>query len=233
LARTLALIAQTHADLAAAQAKAQVANTDRDKSRTMLQYAEIKAPYDGIVTERHVDSRHFVQPAAGPLAKPLVAISRSDKVRVFVDVPENEVGYLNAGDQAVVRVQAIGKREFEGSVTRDAWSLDATNRSLRTEIDLPNPDGALRPGMYASVTILLDEAADALVLPTTAIVQNGSETYCQLVDAGLVKKCSIESGLRSGQEIAIKSGLSADDIVVLTRGESLAEQQSVDVIRPQ
>ncbi|MEX2316356.1 MAG: efflux RND transporter periplasmic adaptor subunit [Pirellulales bacterium] len=233
LARTLALVEQAQADLSAAEAKLQVAVSDRERSRTLMQYAEIKAPYDGIVTERHVDTRHFVQPAGGPMAKPLVAVSQSNRVRVVVDVPENEAGFLNPGDQAVVRVQAIGKRDFAGAVTRDAWSLDAANRSLRAEIDLPNPDGVLRPGMYASVTILLAEAPDALVLPTTAILQTGGETYCMIVDAGVVKKCSIELGLRSGPEVAVKSGLAADEIVVVTRGESLAEGQPVEVIKTQ
>ncbi len=233
MSRSLALVAQAQADLAVAKAKAEVATADRDRSQAMLQYAEIKAPYDGIVTERHVDTRHFVQPAGGSAAMPLVTVSRSDQVRVFVDVPESEAPLLDKGDKAVVRVQAIGKREFTGAVTRDAWSLDAANRSLRTEVDLPNPDGVLRPGMYATVTILLAEKPDALVLPATALVQNGDQTSCMTVAGGAVKQCNVEVGLRSGQEVEIKSGLSADDMVVTVRGESLTAGQPVEVIKPQ
>jgi multidrug efflux pump subunit AcrA (membrane-fusion protein) len=98
---------------------------------------------------------------------------------------------------------------------------------------LPNPDGIFRPGMYASVTILLAEVPDVLTLPTTAVMQSAGEPYCLTVDAGTIKKRPVELGLRSGPEVEIKSGLSTEDVVVQIRGESLTAGQAVEVIRPQ
>jgi RND family efflux transporter MFP subunit len=224
-----AMAEKAQADVSAAEAQAQVARAEMEKSRVLLQYAEIRAPYDGVVTARNVDTRHFVQPAGGA-AMPLVVVAAIDRVRVFVDVPELEASLLDRGDPAVVRVQALGKREFQHEVTRDSWSLDETNRCLRAEIDLPNPDGALRPGMYATATIRLAEAADALVLPATAVLRDENGPYCMTVDKGIIKNCRLELGLRSGPEVAIASGIATDALVVLARGESLAPEQAVEVL---
>jgi RND family efflux transporter MFP subunit len=230
LAHSRALVERATADVAAAEAELQVARADWERTRTMLGYAEIRAPYDGIVTARNVDTRHFVQPAGGANNAPLVAVACSDKVRVSVDLPELEAGFLNRGDAATVRVQALANREFSAGVARDAWSLHSMNRSLKAEVDLANDDGALRPGMYALVTIVLEEAPESLVLPASSILRDGDETYVMVVDAGVVRKRRIETGLRSGQEIQITSGLSPDDAVVLNRGESLADGQPVEVV---
>jgi RND family efflux transporter MFP subunit len=229
LAHTEAMTEKSRADVSAAEAQLQVARVEVEKSQILLQYAEIKAPYNGIVTARNVDTRHFVQPAAGA-GKPLVVVASNDRVRVFVDVPELEAALLDRGDPAVVRVQALGKREFGHEITRDAWSLDETNRCLRAEIDLPNPDGVLRPGMYAAVTIRLAEAPDALVLPAAAVLRDAAGPYCMAVDGAVVKKRTLELGLRSGPEVAILSGVSVDDLVVLMRGDSLADGQAVEVL---
>jgi RND family efflux transporter MFP subunit len=226
-------VAQAQADLLAAQAREAVARTDLARVETMLQYAAIKAPYDGVITARYVDTQHFVHPSTGAALKPLLVVARVDKVRVFVDVPELEASLLNPGDKAVVHVQALGRRSFEAPVTRDAWSLATKNRALRSEIDLSNPDGVLRPGMYATVTILLEEHPDALVLPTTAILHDTQQPTCMCIEADAVKEKPVQLGLRNGTEIEIASGITAADTVVLARGESLKEGQKVEVMAPE
>jgi membrane fusion protein (multidrug efflux system) len=159
-----------------------------------------------------------------------------ERVRVFVDVPEMEAPLVDAGDKpdsAVVHVQSLGEKGIDGKVTRASWSLDKSNRSLRAEIDLPNTDGKLRPGMYAKVDILLDQRNDVLTLPMTAIVRDGSVTYCYLIESGKIDRKKIELGLRSGADVEVRSGLSADQLVVLARADSLVQGQSVEVISPQ
>ena len=89
-----------------------------------------------------------------PAAKPVLAVARTDLVRVFVDVPEMESPWVEAGRPASVHVQALGDRIVAGKITRTSWVL-GPNRTLRTELDLPNPEGQLRPGMYVTVHIHL------------------------------------------------------------------------------
>ena len=226
-------VQKSQADLVAAGARQKVATANLAHTKTMLAYAEIKAPFNGVVTQRNVDTGHYVHPITGSATQPLLVIAQTEQVRVFVDVPEMEAPLVDAGekpDSATVRVQSLGEKGIDGKVTRTSWSLDKANRSLRAEIDLPNKDGKLRPGMYAKVDILLDERNDVLTLPTTAIVRDGSATYCCTIDSGKIDRKKIELGLRSGADVEVRSGLDADQLVVLARADSLVQGQPVEVI---
>jgi RND family efflux transporter MFP subunit len=228
-------VQKSQADLVAAGARRAVAKANLARTKTMLAYAEIKAPFNGTITQRNVDTGHYVHPVTGGATKPLLIIAQTDKVRVFVDVPEMEAPLVDAADKpdpAIVRVQSLGEKGIDGTVTRTSWSLDKSNRSLRAEIDLPNPDGILRPGMYAKVDILLDQSKDVLTLPMTAIVREGGAVYCCVVKSGKIDRTPVELGLRSGGDVEIRSGLNADQVVVLARADSLQQGQSIEVITP-
>ncbi len=231
--------AQVHkaeADEAAAAARVRVARADLARTSTLLQYCEIKVPFPGVVTARNVDTRHYVQPAGGS-SPPLVVVARRDRVRVFAAIPETEAGLVSAPpeepDPVTVTVPALGNRSFEGTVTRTSWSLDPTNRSLNVEIDLDNPDDLLRPGMYATMTIRLAEVPNALTVPAAAIVRAEGETYCCcVVDGGVIERRPVQLGLRSRDEIELRSGLTDKDVVVLARAGGLQAGQRVEVIPP-
>jgi RND family efflux transporter MFP subunit len=159
-----------------------------------------------------------------------MVVARTDEVRIFVDIPEMEAPLVDAGDPADIRVQSLESHDFDGKVTRTSWSLLEANRSLRAEIDVPNPKGVLRPGMYAMVTIRLDRRDNAITLPVTAIVREGRDAFCWCVDSGKVDRRAVQLGLRSGSEIEVVSGLDASQVVVITQADSLQQGQQVDVI---
>lgn len=226
-------VSKAQADLVAAQANHRVAQANLQRAETLLGYTEIKAPYDGVVTLRNVDTGHYVHPSNGAATKPLLIVVRTDRVRVFVDVPEMEAPLVDSGDaadSAVVRIQSLQDREFNAQVTRTSWSLDPSNRSLRTEIDIPNDDGRLRAGMYAIATILLEQRDNILALPITAIVRDGRKTFCCCVNSGKITRKSIKLGLRVGDEVEVISGLDDSDTVVQARADSLKQGQAVEVI---
>ncbi len=226
-------VKKAQADKVAAEAKARVANAELAKSQTMLDYAEIKAPYDGIITRRNVDTRHYVHPPTGSMSTPLLVVAQTQKVRTFVDVPEMEAALVDGGqtpDSALVLVQSLGGREFKADVTRTSWSLDSANRSLRTEIDIDNKDGVLRPGMYATANILLEERKDVLTVPLTAIVRDGQKTFCCIVESDKIQRIPVKLGLKSGSDVEVLEGLTADQTVVLARADSLKDGQPVEVI---
>lgn len=236
LSAAQASVEKSQADLKATRARKDVAAANLAHARTMLGYAELKAPFDGVVTQRNVDTGHYVHPTTGGAAEPLLVVAQTKFVRVFVDVPEMEAPFVDAGKNSqavVVRVQSLGEKGIDGKITRTSWSLDRANRALRVEIDLPNPDGKLRPGMYAKVEILLDQLDDVLALPATAIVRDGGGTYCCVVDSGKIDRRKVEMGLRSGTEVEIRSGISADQLVVLARGDTLIQGQPVEVMPSQ
>lgn len=234
-AQCQAIIAKVRADIVAAEARVRVAEANVAHTKTMLGYLDIKAPFDGVVTTRNVDTGHFVQTSEASGA-PLLTVARTDLMRVRVEVPEMEAGYIDAdeknGDEATISIQSLNRPPVKTKLVRCAWSLDPTNRSMRTEMDLPNADKLLRPGMYASITILLDKRTDVLVLPITAINKKDGALYCCVVNDGRISHRPIELGLKAGPEVEIKSGLKNSDVVVTLRGESLADGQEVSVIVP-
>ena len=170
-----------------------------------------------------------MQPASGG-AKPLLVVARTDKVRVFLDVPEMDAGMVDIGDPAILRIQALKNKELKAAVTRTSWSLDVSNRSLRAVVDVPNENPLLRPGMYATGIIELDRREDVLTLPMTAIVRIDDATYCCCVESGKIERPRIQLGLRSGPEVEVLSGINEASVVVLVRGDTLEVGQVVEVI---
>jgi HlyD family secretion protein len=234
LAQAQANVKKAEADRGAAAARVKVAQAALAQAETMLNYTQIKAPYDGVITQRHVDTRHYVHPAGGGQSQPLLVIAHTDTVRVFAVIPETEAELVttgaDAGDPVKVTVQALGNRTFDGRVTRTAWSLDPTNRSLKVEIDLPNPDGVLRPGMYATIQLRLDEAPDALTVPNAAIVRENAEAFLCVVQDGVIDRRKVELGLRVGDDVQVRSGVTEQDQIVLARASGFKSGQAVEAI---
>lgn len=221
------------ADQAAAAARVKVAEAELARSITLEQYSQIKAPYDGVITARNVDTRHAVQPS-GSSSRPLLVIASRGRVRVMTSIPETEAPLVSHAtddaDPVVVAVQAIPHRTWEGTVTRTSWSLDESNRSLTVEIDLANDDDALRPGMYATAQVRLAEAKDVLTLPVAAIVRDGGATLCCVLEGAVISRRPVQLGLRVGDEIEVQSGLTETDAVVLARASGLKDGQTVEVL---
>ncbi len=189
---------KARADVAVAEAQLEVATARRDYSQTMLQYAQLKAPYEGVVTQRHVNVGDFVQPAGtGNRGQPLFVISQIDPVRVFVNVPGADAPWIKNGDPVSLRLQGAGGELFQGTVTRNARSLNPQARTLRTEIDLPNPRHKLLPGMYVQATITVQHP-NAWTLPAAAVVTEGDQTFCYRVEDGKAIRTPLQIGLRGG-----------------------------------
>ena len=148
--------------------------------KALLEYTHFRAPYAGVVTERNVNRGDFVQPATTMTAKPLLTIARTDTVRIFVDVPEMDSPWVEAGRDGVRQRAGPSRPNRGGKVTRTSWVLGA-NRTLRTEMDLPNPKGLLRPGMYATAHIPSRRAPPCLRCASAAIVREGKQAYCWVV----------------------------------------------------
>jgi RND family efflux transporter MFP subunit len=234
-----AAFAQSQADVATAKAneavtRARRGNAEADLARVkaLLQYTQIRAPYAGVVTERNVNRGDFVQPASTMTAKPLLTVARTDIVRIFVDVTEMDSPQIEAGRSGYVNVQALPDRMVEGKVTRTSWALGA-NRTLRTELDLPNPNGLLRPGMYATAHIILQERPEVCVLPLSAIVRQGKQAFCWVAKGGRATRIPITLGLQVENDVEVASGLDGDELILQSPAGAIQEGQPVEVAPPQ
>lgn len=224
-------VAQAQADRVAAEARREVAAANVAYVETMIGYLELKAPFDGVVTQRNTDTGHFVR-ASNEGSLPVLAVARTDKLRVFVAIPESEAAFVTSGEQAdpaIVSVQALSGRQFPASVTRTAWALDPSNRSLRVEIDLDNTDGQLRPGMYATASMTLDRRELALTVPATALVRDGTQVLVCAIRDGKVVRTAVQTGLRVGDDVEVISGLSDDALIVQLRADTLKDGQPVEL----
>jgi multidrug efflux pump subunit AcrA (membrane-fusion protein) len=201
-----ATLTKAQADVKAAEARLEVARQALDYADTLLQYAKIRAPFDGVVTRRNVSEGTFVQPAASGKGEALFIVEQIDPVRVFVNLPEMEAVWVRRGAAASVQSQALAGQEFRGKVTRTARSLDPVNRTLRTEIDLPNPDGPLLPGMYVDVTIIV-EHPNTWTLPSSVVGTEEGKSFCWCVEDGKAIRAPVRLGLHGeGMVEVLKKG---------------------------
>ncbi len=184
--------ARAEADVAAAAAKRAVADAEVNRLAELLKYTQVRAPYAGVVTARAVHTGHLLQPNASKMDA-LFTVARLDTVRVFVEVPEASAGVATVGAACVVRVPALKNREFAAAVTRTARVLNGESRTLKVEIDLPNPDAVLRPGFYVTVKIAAT-TTDALTVPAAAVLFADETAYCYLVEDGKAVKTRVQVG---------------------------------------
>jgi RND family efflux transporter MFP subunit len=204
LART-ADLAKAKVDVAAAAAQVKVAQAAERRVAALLDYTRLVAPYDGVVTVRNVNTGDFVQPADQDSARdrPLFVVARTDPVRVYVDVPEAQAGYVVKGTVATVRLPALDDAELDAKVARTSWALNVKSRTLRAEIDLPNPGAKLLPGMYAYGSVRLERRA-GWALPVAAVTEVGNQECCFVVQGGKAIRTPLEVGLSDGTWVEVR-----------------------------
>jgi RND family efflux transporter MFP subunit len=187
---------KAEADVEAARNCLELAEADRRRVRALVDYARITAPFAGVVSDRTVDTGHLLQPASGsgPTA-PLFVVERTDRVRVFLEVPEGDPVLVREGLPARIRVQALNDAEFVGKVAGCSWSLEPGQHTLRTEIDFDNREGRLRPGMYAHAVVEVEQP-DALTLPWAAVPTRDGQTFCFRAEGGKAAYTPVKVGAR-------------------------------------
>jgi RND family efflux transporter MFP subunit len=197
-----ATLEKARADIDVAKAQQSVAEAKRDYARTMLEYAAIRAPFDGVVIRRKTNTRDFVQPADAGKGDALYVVDRTDPVRVFVNVAEEDAVWVREGDRAHVRVQSLPGLPFEGTVTRASGALDPQTRTLRTEIDLPNKQGRLLPGMFVNIQITAEHKG-VWALPAKAVTSGGDGSYCYVVENGRTVRTPVQVAMRGGDLVEV------------------------------
>jgi RND family efflux transporter MFP subunit len=224
VARANVRIAKANRTLAAQQIDLAAATVERTKA--LLGYTQIVAPFDGVVARRLVNRGDLVQPPTGTLMTPLFRVQRIDTIRVFCDVPENDVSQLHVGDPAIVKPFGFDGKPFVGKVTRFSLRLDPETRNMRTEIDLPNPEERLYPGMYAEVSLEMNQRPDALTVPTAAGGSDGDGTFVDTIADNRITRLAIKTGLTDNDRIQVTAGLSeATPVVAAVRSAPPPETQ--------
>jgi RND family efflux transporter MFP subunit len=200
------------------------------EDQALYDYSRIRAPFEGVVTQRFANLGALVQAGTtGSQAMPLVKLSQDDLFRLVIPVPETYVRFIRIGDPVAVQVPSLN-RSSTGHVARFSVDVKADTRTMHTEVDVPNPDRALIPGVYAEATLTLDSKDQALAVPLQAVTQEGERNTVDVVDAGNhIASRTIQLGLRTPSEAEVVSGLAAGDRVVVSDRSGLLPGQ---VVRP-
>jgi len=224
-----AQVAAANSALASSQSQLSRAQAKLRHDQVIYDYAKITAPFSGVVTKRYANLGTLMQSGTNSSTQvlPLVQLSQDDRFRLVIPVPESYVPHIRIGDPVDVRVAALD-RSFPGKVARFSVDVEADTRTMHTEVDVPNPQGVLMPGMYAEATLTLDRRASALTVPPEAVTTEGEKSTVWVVDpSGKAEMRSVAPGLETPADVEVASGLNEGDVVVVSDRSGLKAGETV------
>jgi RND family efflux transporter MFP subunit len=204
--------------LAASRQQLEVSQADREHYSALSQYSRITAPFDGVVTWRYADTGSLIQAGTSNVSsEPVVKLSQVSMLRLRIAVPESLAGSVRDGDAADIRVKATDQH-ITGKVVRSTASLDRSTRTMQAEVDVPNGDYKLTPGMYADVTLRIQNAVNALTLPLQAVNRGNDADKASVLlvnSQNHVEELQIRTGIEGSDRVQILSGLNEGDRVIV------------------
>jgi RND family efflux transporter MFP subunit len=230
---TQGLVATQTGDQYVAQYKADVATVQADEAnvahlQNLEDFKYIIAPFDGVITQRNLDIGALID--AGSTGSNLFVIADTSKLRVFVDVPETYAASTQIGMPAEVSLNTYGAKPITGTVARTADALDATTRTLRTEIDVDNASQELVPGVYANVKLAVSTSTTNFIVPSNTLLFRAEGLRVALVDSQQhIHLQPITLGRDFGSTVEVVDGLQDNDRIVVSPPDSMYEGQPVNI----
>lgn len=217
-------------ELKAAQAQVGLDQAEVDRLTALEGFKKVSTPFDGTITERRIDLGNLVTAGSTAATTSLYQITQDDPIRVFVDAPQNTVAQLMpVGTPATIRVDYLPNEHFEGTVTRTAEALNPQARTLRVEIDIPNPNRTLVPGTYVNVGFNL-KSRNLIEVPAAALLFRTMGPQVAVIEDGVVQIKDVAIARDNGNVVEISSGLKEGDKVALNLNSRIMMGQKVDVI---
>jgi RND family efflux transporter MFP subunit len=218
------------AQLNAASANVNVDQADVDRLAALIAFKKVTAPFDGIITERRIDIGNLVTAGSTASTTSLYKMSQNDPMRVFVDAPQSVAADMVVGLTAKVTANDLPNRTFAGRIVRTAQAIDPRARTMRVEIDLPNRDAVLVPGMYVQVALEL-KSRGGVQVPAAAMVFRGDQPQVVVVEAsGAVRFRKVEIARDDGNVVEIGAGLAPGDRIALNIGNEIVDGDKVAAV---
>jgi RND family efflux transporter MFP subunit len=207
--------------ITASEQRIRVSQAEQSRFKTLFQYATISAPFAGVITKRYANSGSLIQAgtASQTQAMPVIRLSQNGLLRLALPVPESAVPLIHLRERVDVRVSAL-HQSFPGRVARFSDKIDQSTRTMKTEVDVPNPSLVLVPGMYAEVDLITEQRKHVLAVPVEAVDGSGSSARVFTVQpSGAIQIVPVHLGIETAQQIEIRSGdvKDGDDVVVGSR----------------
>ena len=221
---TRASVSVAEAEVAAARTTVAAQQANVQRLTALRSFQQLVAPFDGIITARAVDRGALITAGSGSASAPLFRIARAERLRIYVRVPQTWVRALTPGGQAQILVPEFPARTFLGQVVSTAGALDQASRTLLTEVQIPNDDGSLLPGMFANVKFAIARPEPPLWLPATALILGAGGMQVAVVrDDQTVHLQTVEVGHDLGQKVEIVAGLTGTESIIVNGGDGLRE----------
>lgn len=207
--------------ISACEQRIRVSQAEQARFKTLYQYAVITAPFAGVITKRYANEGALIQAgtASQTQAMPVVRLSENGLLRLALPVPESAVPSVHLGQQVDVKVSALN-RTFPGRVARFADKVDEATRTMKTEVDVPNPSLELVPGMYAEVDLVTEQRRNVLSVPVEALdVSGGSSQLFTVKPPGVIQVIPVRTGIEDAARVEVRSGdlKDGDDVVTGSR----------------
>lgn len=212
-----AQLAAAQAALAASEEQVQVSAANRSKVRTFINYLRVTAPFTGVITKRYADTGAMIQAgtASQTQAMPVVRVAQDDRLRLVLPVPESVVPRIRVGTPVEIRVDSL-KRVLQAKVSRFSGQVDAATRTMMTEVDIPNPDRVLKPGMIAHATLRTEQREAALAIPIQAVRDSGNGKSAMVVTRNnRVEERPITTGVETAYFVEVLKGISLGESVII------------------
>jgi RND family efflux transporter MFP subunit len=229
------LVAQQDLDDAAANDQATAAaiaaaKADVEKYRTLVAYTKITAPFDGVVTRRYADPGALIQAgtSSDTQALPLVRVSDNYRLRLDFPVTVDYVKDIHLGAPIAVSVESLNGKTFTGTISRFTDDVSESTRTMITEIEVPNPDLELVPGMYATVKLKVEQRPQALAVPIEAVVGDKPPMVYVVNREHQIEERPVQLGLETPDKYEVLSGLREGDLVVIGNRSKLQTGQKVE-----
>ena len=205
-----------------------------DQDIATQQYETITAPFDGIVTARYIDPGHLV-PAnttpGTPGSGAIISVSRMAPLRVFVYVPQNVAPFIKNGDAATITAMGYAGQKFTGTITRHPEALSPDTRTMLVEVDLPNENQALYPGMYANAEFIVAMGAGSPMVPDDALIFRDGKVYVPVVRNNQLHLAEVTLGYDNGQTVEITNGIDPKDKVAVNVGQAARDGENVQPVQ--
>jgi membrane fusion protein, multidrug efflux system len=211
--------------------------------RAMQSYEVISAPFDGIVTERYFDTGALIAQTTAPsqsellshvseTATPILMVATLKPLRVYASVAQDVANFIHDGDSATVTVEQYPSRTFTGKVTRHPQALDPATRMMLVEVDLPNSDSALYPGMYGMMSLNVTIGSSAPLIPDDALIFRDGKVFVPMVSNSIVHLAQVGLGYDNGYAVEATSGVSTNDLIALDLGQAAVDGERVQAVAP-
>lgn len=225
---TTAQVVAAKSNLETARRKLAMAKAEQARWTTLQNYTIITAPFTGVITKRYANTGAMIQQgtASETQAMPVVRLSQNNLLRLIVPIPESAVPTVRIGETVDVNVTAL-HRTIKGKVTRFEDKVSLATRTMNTEIDVPNPDYVLVPGMYAEVNLQLRQSNKVLAVPLDAVEESGDSSQVYAVEDSTIRIIPVDTGVKTSRQEEIRSGVQEGDLVIIGRHAGLQAGEKV------